>query len=78
VTDEGQDYFGVTIELLPSGSVKMHDATASHTGRPIAILLTGDVAVTPTVRSAVGDTAWLTGDYTKAEAESIVAGVMPQ
>ena len=41
----------------------MRQATAAHIGRPMAILIDGEVVTTPTVRGAVSDSAWINGDY---------------
>lgn len=78
VVDEGSGgRFGVTIQLLPDGATKMRQATTGHLGKPVALMLDGDVVVAPTLRSVVSDTASITGDYTRAEAERIAAGVVP-
>ncbi len=68
-------HFSIDVQLTPSGGQKMHDATAMHVGKPVAILLDGDVVMAPTVRSAIGGSAMITGDYTRAQAERIVNGM---
>jgi preprotein translocase subunit SecD len=67
--------FGVGVRLLPDGASRMHQATASHVGRPVAILLDGVVVMAPTVRSPIDDMAVITGDFTRDEAERIAAGL---
>jgi hypothetical protein len=67
--------FGVGVRLLPDGAGRMHQATASHVGRPMAILLDGVVVMAPTVRSPIDDTALITGDFTRDEAVRIAAGL---
>lgn len=67
--------FGVGVKLLPGGAGRMQQATASHVGRPVAILLDGVVVMAPTVRSPIDDTASITGDFTREEAARIAAGL---
>lgn len=67
--------FAVGVKLLAGGAGRMHHATASHVGRPVAILLDGIVVMAPTVRSPIDDMAVITGDFTRDEAERIAAGL---
>ena len=53
----------------------MRQATAAHVGRPVAILLDGVVVLAPTVRSAIDNTAVITGDFTRDEASRIAIGL---
>jgi preprotein translocase subunit SecD len=69
------DTFWIDVKLTTDGARKMHDATAAHIGKPVAILLDGDVVMAPTVRSALGDAAVINGDFTRAQAERIVNGM---
>jgi hypothetical protein len=75
VTEDAGDRFGVVVQLLPSGVERMRQATAAHVGRPLAILVDGAVVSAPVVRSPIGDSAVITGSYTRAEAERIVEGI---
>jgi len=63
------------VEFLPAGAERMRQATAIHLGHPVAILIDGEVVIAPIVRSAISDSAAITGDYTRAEAERIASGV---
>lgn len=67
--------FGVSVQLLPSGADRMRQATKSHVGRPLAVLIDGTVAMAPVVRAPIGDSAVISGRYTQAEAERIAAGI---
>jgi preprotein translocase subunit SecD len=60
---------------MRGGARKMRDATASHVGRPIAILIDGNVVMAPTLRDPISADALITGDYSRAEAERIVNGI---
>jgi hypothetical protein len=67
--------FGVRVQFNVAGTEKMRQATASHVGRPMAILIDGDVVMAPVVREPVSKSAVITGNFTKAEAEKIVNGI---
>jgi hypothetical protein len=77
VTQDGPDRFGVSVQLLEPGAQRMHQATAAHIGRPVAIMIDGEVVSAPVVRSAIGNAAIITGDFTQAEAERIAGGIQP-
>jgi len=67
--------FGVGVEFNASGAQKMRQATAGHIGRPVAILIDGEVVAAPIVRSPISTSAVISGDFTKVEAERIVNGI---
>lgn len=75
VPGEDPDHFGVIVEFTAAGAQKMREATASHLGRPIAILIDGQVAAAPILRSPIDTTAVISGDYTQANAERIASGI---
>lgn len=75
VIQDGSDRYGVSVQLLEAGAQRMRQATAAHLGRPVAILIDGEVVTTPTVRSAIGDSAVISGNYTHAEAQRIANGI---
>ena len=75
VLQDGSGY-GVGVQFLPSGAERMRQATAGHVGRPLAILIDGAVVLAPVVRSPIiTDSAVVTGNYTRSEAERIADGV---
>ena len=75
VTEDGQDRFGVTVRLLETGASASNRRRAAHIGRPVAILIDGEVVTAPTVRSSISTMAVIDGSYTRAEAERIDAGI---
>ena len=75
VQGDGPSRFGVGVEFSAEGAQKMRQATASHVGRPVAVLIDGDVVATPVLRSPISTSAVINGDFTKAEAERIVSGI---
>jgi hypothetical protein len=75
VVPDGADRFGVSVQFLPSGAERMRQATATHVGRPMAILIDGSVVMAPVVRSPISDSAVITGHFTQAEAQRIADGI---
>ena len=75
IQGDGPSRFSVTVQFSAAGAQRMREATASHIGRPMALLIDGDVVLAPVVRSVISDSAMITGDYTQAEAERIVNGI---
>ena len=73
--DQSGGHYSVTVSFTASGAEKMRRATARHIGKPMAIIVDGEVVAAPTVRDAVGSEAVLTGNYTRAEAERIANGM---
>jgi hypothetical protein len=67
--------YSVELKFTEVGAEKMRKATGNHIGKPMAILLDGRVVMAPVVRSAIGDSAVVTGHFTKTKAERIVNGI---
>lgn len=70
--------FGLTVTFTADGAGKMLRATRNHIGRPLAILIDGEVVSAPVVRSSISASAVIDASYTRAEAERIVAGIRGQ
>jgi preprotein translocase subunit SecD len=75
VSQDGAGGFGVAVQFLPSGAERMRQATANHVGRPVAILIDGAVVIAPVSRSPISDSAVISGNYTRGEAERIADGI---
>jgi preprotein translocase subunit SecD len=67
--------FGVAVTLNAAGAENMRRATASHLNAPLALLVDGDVISAPTLRSPISESAIVSGDFTRAEAERIAEGM---
>ena len=67
--------YGVGVEFNAAGAEKMRAATGSHIGKPVAILLDGQVVMAPVVRTPIGASAVITGNFTRTQAEKIVNGI---
>ena len=70
--------FWISVEFTPSGARRMREATAEHVGRLVAILLEGAVVAAPRLRSPISDSAVISGDFGRAEAETIADGIRVQ
>ena len=75
---DGPSHYGVSIEFNASGAEKMRAATANHIGKPVAILLDGQVIMALVVRSPIGAFAQITGNFTRTQAESIARRIKMQ
>ncbi len=75
VPGDGASRFSVAVEFDAAGTQKIRQATASHIGKPVAILIDGVVVMAPVVRAIIGASAKINGDFTRAEAERIVDGI---
>jgi preprotein translocase subunit SecD len=78
VPGRGPSEYSVGIEFKASGAEKMRAATANHIGMLLAILLDGQVVMAPVLRSPIGASARITGNFTRAQAERIVRGISVQ
>jgi len=76
VPGNGISMFNVLITFTPDGAARMLRATQGHIGRPLAIFLDGEVVMAPVVKSPISASAMITGNYSKAEADRIVAGII--
>ena len=68
-------HYNVGVEFNPAGTEKIRAATASHIGKPVAILLDGQVVMTAVVREPISESAVISGDLSKTEAARIVKGI---
>jgi hypothetical protein len=75
VNGNDSSHFGVGVEFNEAGAQKMRQATASHVGRPMAILIDGVVVMAPVLRARISTSALISGDLSQAEAERIVTGI---
>jgi SecD-like export protein len=75
IEGNGPSRFGVHVQFTAAGAQKMRQATAGHVGRPMAILIDGEIVMAPVLRDPISTSAVISGDFTKAEAERIVNGI---
>jgi TonB family protein len=74
VIDAGGGRYSVGVGFSATASIRLAESTKIHLGRPVAILLNGRVIAAPVVRSMIRDSAVISGDFSKDEAERIAAG----
>jgi hypothetical protein len=70
--------YSVGVEFSASGVEKMRAATGSHVGKLMAILLDGQVVMAPVIRTPISTAAIITGNFTRAKAEKLAAGIREQ
>ena len=68
--------YTVGIKFNKAGAKKMREATAKHIGKPVAILLDGQVVMTPVLRSPIDTAAEISDSFTKTEAEKVANGIV--
>jgi preprotein translocase subunit SecD len=71
--------FNIAVTFTADGAKKMREVTARNVGKQIELLVDGKVAMAPVIRSAFPDAsgqAVITGDYTRADADRIVSGII--
>ena len=76
VEGDGQSGPGIGITFNDGGAAKILRATQGHTGRPVAVLIDGEVVMAPVVKSPMSTAAIITGDFTRREVERIVTGIV--
>lgn len=78
IPGSGASQYSIDIEFKPAGAEKMRSATKNNIGKLLAILLDGQAVMALVLRSPVGASAMITGDFTRPEAERIVHGIQIQ
>ena len=76
VIDTGGPTAAVGVTFSSRASLRMSNGTAAHLGRPVAIIIDGQVVSAPTVRSPISDSAVLSG-LTTASAQSLATRLAP-
>jgi TonB family protein len=69
--------FGVGVRFSGAAAARMAGGTAAHVGKPLAIVLDGQVISAPTLRAAISDSAVISGTFTAASAEELAARLSP-
>ena len=72
---ESNGRYDVDITLSAESAATMASATARHAGRPVAIILDGEVVAVLTIRGPLGADVVFSGDFTREEAMRIVSGL---
>jgi preprotein translocase subunit SecD len=72
--DEKERY-AIVITFTKEGAKKMAQVTKDHKEKPLAIMVDGKVIAAPVVTSVISTTAFITGNFTKEQAENIAASI---
>jgi preprotein translocase subunit SecD len=67
--------YNVGVVLRPEGTVKLAEATTRHSGRPLGIVLDGEVVAVLTVQNPRRIDIVFGGDFTREEATRIATGL---
>ncbi len=66
----------VEVRLTHEGAEKLARLTRSHIGEQLALVIDGEVVMTPTIRSEIGQgLVLLTGDFSDPDCEEIARGL---
>jgi len=68
-------YPAIEITFTKAGKKKMAVYSKEQMGKPMAVLVDGVVITAPTVKSKIGDKAWIQGIFTVTEAQDIANGI---
>jgi TonB family protein len=69
--------FGVGVRFSDAASARMLNETKAHLGKPLAIVLDGDVIAAPTLRAPIGDSAVISGTFTAVSAQELATKLAP-
>jgi hypothetical protein len=70
--------YSLVVTFTADGARKMEAATRGWLGKPLAVLIDGQVVSCPAVRGVISTSAVVDAGYSKAEADRIVAGIIGQ
>lgn len=76
VVESAAGEFAVGVQFLADGASRLSEASRRHAGHLMAVLIDGRVVMAPTVRSPMGESATISGSFTRAEAERVAKGMM--
>ena len=77
VIDNGNSLFGIEVTFSRPAAARMASGTSAHLGRPLAIVIDGQVISVATVRAQISDTALLTGPFDAAAAQALARRLAP-
>jgi TonB family protein len=69
--------FGVGVRFSDAASARMLTGTTAHLGKPLAIVLDGNVIAALTVRAPIGDSAVISGTFTAVSAQELATKLAP-
>jgi preprotein translocase subunit SecD len=73
-----KNIYAVSLTMTQEGAQRLKKATGDNIGRRLAIIFDGKIISAPTIRSAIGEKAMITGGagkFSKEEADAMVAAI---
>ena len=67
--------FDIQIKLDNAGAALMRRLTAAHLNQKLAIVVDGSITAAPVLRSEIGESCVITGDFSKPTAENLAAAI---
>jgi preprotein translocase subunit SecD len=67
--------FAVALTLTPEGTQQLAAAAVAHDGKPLAIIVNGEIVAAPSVRLPIGRQLLISGNFSRAQAERIARGL---
>jgi preprotein translocase subunit SecD len=72
---EGRETFAVEVRMTKEGGAKLAELTEKNRMKLLAIFVDDKLITAPVIREKIGSRAWITGKYTKKDAEALAARV---
>ena len=72
---ENRGTFDVELTFTPEGAARMQVATSSHYGKPLAIIVNGELLAAPVVRDTISSHLFIAAGFTRNEAQRIASGL---
>ena len=72
---ENRGTFDVDLTFSPEGAARMQIATSSHYGKPLAIIVNGELLAAPVVRETISSHLLIASGLTRNEARRIASGL---
>jgi TonB family protein len=70
-------HFAIDVRFSTQAAARMRTATTAHLGKPVAIVLNGNVVSAPTLKGPISDSGVITGNFTAATARELAASLAP-
>ena len=70
---EGQ--WGLNVNVTDEAAKRVHDFSAQHIGRTLALLIDGKVQGTPTIVGTITAKGFLIGEFSRADAERLATAI---
>ena len=69
--------FSIGVRFSDQAAARIRTSTTAHLGKPVAIILNGNVVSAPTLRAPISDSGIITGNFTAASAQGLADTLAP-